>query len=112
MSESVNKPEQGFCRDCQGLVDGDARRCRQCGSPRLVHHPELHALHLAHIDCDAFYAAIEKRDNPALRDKPVIIGGGKRGGVSTACYVARIHGACLATPMFKAPEACPQAVAI
>ncbi|MBP2467694.1 DNA polymerase-4 [Sinorhizobium meliloti] len=67
---------------------------------------------LAHIDCDAFYASVEKRDNPELADKPVIIGGGKRGVVSTACYIARIHGVRSAMPMFKALEACPQAVVI
>ncbi|TGW06427.1 DNA polymerase IV, partial [Mesorhizobium sp. M2D.F.Ca.ET.145.01.1.1] len=82
------------------------------GSPRLARHPELYRLHLAHIDCDAFYAAIEKRDNPALKDKPLIIGGGKRGVVSTACYIARIRGVRSAMPMFKALEACPEAVVI
>lgn len=88
------------------------RRCHACGSPRLVRHKELYDLTLAHIDCDAFYAAVEKRDNPELADKPVIIGGGKRGVVSTACYIARIHGVRSAMPMFKALEACPQAVVI
>ncbi len=88
------------------------RRCRLCGSPRLVYHPELYQLSLAHIDCDAFYAAVEKRDNPELADKPVIIGGGKRGVVSTACYIARIHGVRSAMPMFKALEACPDAIVI
>ncbi|GAA2822229.1 DNA polymerase IV [Aminobacter aminovorans] len=77
-----------------------------------MRHPELYQLHLAHIDCDAFYAAVEKRDNPELKDKPVIIGGGKRGVVSTACYIARIHGVRSAMPMFKALEACPEAVVI
>jgi DNA polymerase-4 len=102
----------GFCRDClTGQVAG-LRRCRECGSPRLVYHDELYDLTLAHIDCDAFYASIEKRDNPELADKPVIIGGGKRGVVSTACYVARIHGVRSAMPMFKALEACPSAVVI
>ncbi|TIW30346.1 MAG: DNA polymerase IV, partial [Mesorhizobium sp.] len=67
---------------------------------------------LAHIDCDAFYAAVEKRDNPALKDRPLIIGGGKRGVVSTACYIARINGVRSAMPMFKALEACPEAVVI
>ncbi|GAA3076619.1 DNA polymerase IV [Rhizobium viscosum] len=77
-----------------------------------MRHKELYDLTLAHIDCDAFYAAVEKRDNPELADKPVIIGGGKRGVVSTACYIARIHGVRSAMPMFKALEACPQAVVI
>ncbi|CCM75238.1 DNA polymerase IV [Rhizobium mesoamericanum] len=102
----------GFCRDCLAEQKADTRRCSACGSPRLLRHKELYELTLAHIDCDAFYAAIEKRDNPELADKPVIIGGGKRGVVSTACYVARIHGVRSAMPMFKALEACPQAVVI
>lgn len=101
----------GFCRDC--LADaGPAPRCRACGSPRLVRHPEADTLSIAHVDCDAFYAAVEKRDNPALRDVPVIIGGGVRGVVSTACYIARIHGVRSAMPMFKARALCPQAVIV
>ncbi|WP_420962328.1 DNA polymerase IV [Brucella sp. IR073] len=108
-----NDPLSGFCRDCLALQRSTAsRRCQACGSPRLVRHQELYRLSLAHIDCDAFYAAVEKRDNPELRDKPLIIGGGKRGVVSTACYIARIHGVRSAMPMFKALEACPQAVVI
>ncbi len=103
---------QGFCRDCLSGQGANLRRCRACGSPRLVYHDELYSLTLAHIDCDAFYASVEKRDNPELADKPVIIGGGKRGVVSTACYVARIHGVRSAMPMFKALEACPNAVVI
>jgi DNA polymerase-4 len=102
----------GFCRDCLSDQPSPRQRCRACGSPRLVYHPELYDLTLAHIDCDAFYASVEKRDNPELADKPVIIGGGKRGVVSTACYIARIHGVRSAMPMFKALEACPQAVVI
>jgi DNA polymerase-4 len=112
MATPVNDPEHGFCRDCLTLQRGRTTRCERCGSPRIVRHPELHRLHIAHIDCDAFYAAVEKRDNPALRDKPVIIGGGKRGVVSTACYIARIQGVRSAMPMFKALEACPEAVVI
>ncbi|WP_455271965.1 DNA polymerase IV [Rhizobium herbae] len=102
----------GFCRDCLTGQPPGIRRCRACGSPRLLYHAELYQLTLAHIDCDAFYASVEKRDNPDLADKPVIIGGGKRGVVSTACYIARIHGVRSAMPMFKALEACPQAVVI
>ena len=108
----VNDPSHGFCRDCLTLQHGDAKRCPRCGSPRLLRHQELYRLSLAHIDCDAFYAAVEKRDNPALKDKPVIIGGGKRGVVSTACYIARIHGVRSAMPMFKALAACPDAVVV
>ena len=108
----ANQPEHGFCRDCLALQASGTRRCVHCGSPRLVRHPELYRLHLAHIDCDAFYAAVEKRDNPALKDRPVVIGGGKRGVVATACYIARINGVRSAMPMFKALEACPEAVVI
>jgi DNA polymerase IV len=112
MTAPVNDPDHGFCRDCMTRQRENARRCTQCGSPRLVRHPELYRLQIAHIDCDAFYAAVEKRDNPALKDKPVIIGGGKRGVVSTACYIARIHGVRSAMPMFKALAACPEAVVV
>jgi DNA polymerase-4 len=111
MSESA-RSIPGFCRDCLKEHTALARRCLACGSPRLLNHSELYQLTLAHIDCDAFYASIEKRDNPELADKPVIIGGGKRGVVSTACYVARIRGVRSAMPMFKALEACPEAVVI
>lgn len=88
----------------------ERHRCEKCGSPRLLSHPELYSLSIAHIDCDAFYASVEKRDNPQLRDKPLIIGGGKRGVVSTACYIARISGVRSAMPMYKALELCPEAV--
>ncbi|WP_170775510.1 DNA polymerase IV [Ruegeria lacuscaerulensis] len=101
----------GLCRDCLTTVTDD-RRCPACGSPRIKSHPELFHLTIAHMDCDAFYASVEKRDNPELADKPVIIGGGKRGVVSTACYVARIRGVRSAMPMFKALQLCPDAVVI
>jgi DNA polymerase-4 len=101
-----------ICRDCLGDLDSKARRCSQCGSPRLARHHALPALSLAHIDCDAFYATVEKRDNPDIADKPVIIGGGKRGVVSAACYIARTYGVRSAMPMFKALELCPQATVI
>jgi DNA polymerase IV len=101
-----------FCRDCLGDLDSVAKRCGECGSPRLVRHPALPTLTLAHIDCDAFYATVEKRDNPELADKPVIIGGGKRGVVSAACYISRTYGVRSAMPMFKALALCPQAAVI
>ncbi len=88
------------------------RRCPACGSPRIVRHPELAALSIAHLDCDAFYASVEKRDRPDLRDRPVIVGGGTRGVVTTCCYIARMSGVRSAMPMFKALKACPQAVVI
>ncbi len=103
---------RAFCRDCLADLDHAARRCSQCGSPRLVRHARLATLSLAHIDCDAFYATVEKRDNPEVADKPVIIGGGKRGVVSAACYIARTFGVRSAMPMFKALALCPQAVVI
>lgn len=107
--------QRTLCRDCLADHDDAAaglRRCRACGSPRLLRHRERDTLSLAHIDCDAFYAAIEKRDDPSLLDKPVIIGGGKRGVVSTCCYIARTYGVRSAMPMFKALKACPEAVVV
>ena len=102
-----------LCRDCLSEFTTALPRCTSCGSDRLLHHPELGRLTIAHIDCDAFYASIEKRDNPALADKPVLVGGGgRRGVVSTACYIARRYGPRSATPMFKAMQMCPQAVVI
>ena len=101
-----------FCRDCLADQTSAARRCAACGSPRLVRHPALAKLTLAHIDCDAFYATVEKRDNPELADRPVIIGGGKRGVVSAACYISRTYGVRSAMPMFKALTLCPQAAVV
>src|ERR1700710_1667697 len=101
-----------FCRDCLADLDFATRRCSACGSPRLVRHRALPALTLAHIDCDAFYATVEKRDNRELAARPVIMGGGKRGVVSAACYISRTFGVRSAMPMFKALDLCPQAVVI
>jgi DNA polymerase-4 len=101
-----------FCRDCLSDAADSAVRCKKCRSHRIVAHAELHDLSIAHLDCDAFYAAIEKRDNPALADKPVIVGGGKRGVVSTCCYIARIDGVRSAMPMFKALQLCPHATVV
>ena len=100
-----------FCRDCFAQeIRGS--RCMSCGSTRITAHPELFTLSMAHIDCDAFYAAIEKRENPDLLTKPVIIGGGVRGVVATCCYVARTYGVHSAMPMFRAKKLCPEAVII
>ena len=100
-----------FCRDCLTVCKSKLR-CEHCASPRVLKHPELFELSIAHMDCDAFYASIEKRDNPDIADKPVIVGGGKRGVVSTACYIARINGVHSAMPMFKALKLCPNAVVV
>ena len=97
-----------LCQDCLNAFEAGPR-CPACRSPRVVAHPELETLAIAHMDCDAFYASVEKRDNPALRDHPVIVGGGQRGVVSTCCYLARIKGVRSAMPMFQALKLCPEA---
>ncbi len=101
-----------FCRDCLTDTGADAARCSQCFSPRILRHAELDALTICHVDCDAFYATIEKRDDPSLADKPLIIGGGKRGVVATACYIARTFGVRSAMPMFEARRLCPNATIV
>ena len=101
-----------LCRDCLTTFKTAPKRCSQCGRPRIAVHPELFTLSIAHMDCDAFYASVEKRDNPELASKPVIIGGGRRGVVSTACYVARVRGVRSAMPMFQALKLCPEAVVV
>jgi DNA polymerase-4 len=105
------------CRDCAEPVDEAVfaaadPRCPFCGAPRLFRHAELDSLSIAHLDCDAFYASVEKRDDPAIAGRPVIVGGGKRGVVSACCYIARIYGVRSAMPMFKALKACPDAVVV
>src|SRR5207245_4505901 len=103
-----------WCRDCgaHASLAAAPERCGECGSPRLVAHAELAELAIAHIDCDAFYATVEKRDRPDLAERPVIVGGGQRGVVLACCYVARLYGVRSAMPMFKALAACPDAVVI
>jgi DNA polymerase-4 len=100
-----------LCRDCLTTF-ADAARCPACRSPRVLAHPELFDLSIAHMDCDAFYASVEKRDNPALANLPLIVGGGTRGVVSTCCYIARISGVRSAMPMFQALKLCPEAVVV
>ena len=101
-----------LCRDCGREPPRDAEACPACGSVRVVRHRELHDLAIAHLDCDAFYAAIEKRDRPELHDVPVIVGGRHRGVVAACCYIARTYGVRSAMPMFKALKACPDATVI
>lgn len=101
-----------LCRDCGCEPAAGVPVCGACGSSRIVRHAELHELAIAHLDCDAFYAAIEKRDRPELAEKPVIVGGRHRGVVAACCYLARSYGVRSAMPMFKAIEACPGAVVI
>ena len=116
MSEAARQPQRRLCRDCLALqipASPTPARCRDCGSPRLVGDAERRDLAIAHVDCDAFYASVEKRDDPALRDKPLIIGGGlRRGVVSTCCYIARTCGVRSAMPMAQALKLCPEAAVL
>lgn len=102
-----------LCRDCLAWFDRPVGiRCPKCSGPRLISHAELDRVTVAHLDCDAFYAAVEKRDNPELRDKALIVGGGRRGVVATCCYIARVAGVRSAMPMFQALRLCPEAVVV
>ncbi len=107
----MHSPSRALCRDCLARFD-TGPRCPVCRSRRVVAHAELDSLSIAHMDCDAFYASVEKRDQPELRDKAVIVGGGTRGVVSTCCYLARIKGVRSAMPMFQALKLCPEAVVL
>ncbi len=108
----ASKPIHGICRDCGAAIPPSAQMCGQCGAGCILRHPELATLALAHVDCDAFYAAIEIRDNPALASGPVIVGGSVRGVVTAACYKARAFGVRSAMPMFQARKLCPDAVIV
>lgn len=108
-----------LCRDCGTFMSiahaaslRPPERCAVCGSPRLIVHGELDRLAIAHIDCDAFYASVEKRDRPEIANQPVIVGGGRRGVVLTACYLARQSGVHSAMPMFQALKLCRDAMIV
>ena len=105
------EPSPALCRDCLHPFSAFGP-CPKCRSPRVARHPELWQLSIAHMDCDAFYASVEKRDNPELRDVPIIVGGGQRGVVTTACYLARLYGVRSAMPIFQARKLCPHAVEV
>ena len=98
-----------LCRSCGHRPHSSFEACDACGSQRIVRHPELDDLAIAHLDCDAFYAAIEKRDRPELANVPVIVGGRHRGVVAACCYIARSFGVRSAMPMFRALKLCPDA---
>ncbi len=111
VSDNQDTKTSRLCRSCFHHFN-EGKLCPKCGKPKIIKHAELFDLNIAHIDCDAFYASVEKREKPELASKPVIIGGEQRGVVSTACYMARMSGVRSAMPMYKAKKLCPDAVII
>ena len=101
-----------ICRECFKTFNIKKEFCDKCYSVNIISNYEIEDLNIAHVDCDAFYASIEKRDNPNYKNTPIIIGGGKRGVVATACYIARTKGVKPAMPMYKALKLCPEAIII
>ena len=103
--------KKALCKDCFAKVHQE-NRCPSCHSPRILFHKELFSLNIAHVDCDAFYASVEKSKNVELVDKPLIVGGGNRGIVTTCCYIARINGVRSAMPIYIAKKLCPKAIIV